>query len=144
MQISESRLHTVIKVKTHQQKNAQRELVQIQETKQKETGVLSDLRDTHEWALSDSVRAAKIRATDAQTSRAFIQRLGRQIERQAQEVEKISHQEDTKRGELLEKSQSKRMVERLEEKRKVEAAKEADRRDQKLIDVLAQRLRLGF
>jgi len=49
--------------------------------------------------------------------------------------------EDGKRAELLEKSQSEQMLEKLEQKRRVEVEKEQERKSQRMLDVLAQRMK---
>lgn len=142
--MSRSKLDTVIKVKNHQVKNAQRELAVITVTKEKEETELDRLEETHNTAMSDAVREMKTRAADLQTGSAFIQNLSRQIKRQEGKVDEIREKEDGKREELIEKSQSKQMIEKLEKKRKEEVEKELDRKAQRVIDMLAQRLRLGF
>jgi flagellar export protein FliJ len=79
-----------------------------------------------------------------QASMAFIQSLSRQIQQQEDLLEGIKQQEDDKRGELVEKTQMRQMVEKLDQKRKDEAVKESDRKTQRMMDVLAQRLRAGY
>ncbi len=144
MNVAESRLQTVIRVKNFQVKKAQKELAQIKVSRQKEEGTLNDLEETKSTAMSDAAREMKAKAVDLQTSRAFIQSLSRQIKQQEDKVGEIQHQEDDKRGELLEKTQSQQMLEKLDQKRKDEAEKEQDKKSQRMLDVLAQRMKMGF
>lgn len=144
MNVAESRLQTVIRVKNFQVKKAQKELAQIKVHREKEEVALNDLEDTKSTAMTDAAREMKAKAADLQTSRAFIQSLSRQIKQQEDKVGEIQHQEDDKRGELLEKTQSQQMLEKLDQKRKDEAEKEQDKKSQRLLDVLAQRIKMGF
>jgi flagellar export protein FliJ len=140
MKEKKSRLHPVIKVKQFREKKAQRELVQIQATRDHENTALSALNKKKEYALDAAVRTIKAKATEVQTSRAFIQKLSRQILQQEKKIENIQVQEDEKRIELTEKSQSRKMVEKLDEKRKEALVREVERKEQRLLDVLARRL----
>ena len=144
MQASESRLQTVIKVKSFQVKTAQRELAAIKINREAAQGTLNQLADTQSSAMSDAVREMKTRAADLQTSRAFIDSLSRKIKNQEVKVGQIEERENNKREELVEKSQSEQMLEKLDQKRKDEASKDVERKAQRMIDVLAQRMRMGF
>jgi flagellar export protein FliJ len=140
MRVGPSRLQTVIRVKDIQVKSAQRELAQIKVKKDLEQGTLDRLEDQKSSAMTDTARDMKSRARDLQTGRAFLQSLSRQIKDQEKTVRGVSDQEDSKRGELVEKTQSQKMIETIEEKRRTEQVKEDDRKAQRVIDVLAQRL----
>jgi len=136
-----SRYRTVLKVKKIQERKAQGELRQLQAVHTKEVEVLNDIRDERQYALSDAVRAMKVKATEAQTSRAFILKLSRQMKEQEKKVEAVESQETEKRTELVERTKSKKMVEQLDEKLQAEEEKEIERKEQRLMDVLAQRIR---
>jgi flagellar protein FliJ len=140
MKENKSRLHPVIKVKKFREKKAQSELVQIRATRELENTTLSDLSQRKEHAMDAAVRTIKARAADVQTSRAFIQNLSRQIQQQEKKIQSIRQQEDTKREELTEKSQSRKMVEKLDERRRETLAKETERKEQRMLDVLVRRL----
>jgi flagellar export protein FliJ len=140
MKANKSQLHPVIKVKKFKEKKAQSELVQIQANREKENAALSTLNKKKEHALDATVRTIKAKATEVQTSRAFIQKLSRQIQQQEKKIEGIEAEENDKRIELTEKSQSRKMVEKLDEKRREALAREAERKEQRLLDVLARRL----
>ncbi len=141
MRVSDSHLSTVIRVKDHLVKKAQRELAVIRVSREKEEGTLSTLEDRQSSAMTVAVRKMKTRALDLQTSQAFLQSLSRQIERQEEKVRQVTTQEEGKRGELVEKSQSKEMIVKIDQRRKDEEAKEQERKAQRVIDVLAQRMR---
>jgi flagellar export protein FliJ len=144
MRVGESHLGTVIRVKDIQVKKAQRELAVITVNRVQEEGALTSLEERQSTAMSDAVRKMKTKAVDLQTSQAFIQSLSRQIERQVEKVQEIISQEEGKRGELLEKSQSKQMIEKIDQRRKEEEEKEQERKAQRVIDVLAQRMKSGL
>ncbi len=141
MNVTPSRLQTVIRVKDIQVKSAQRELAEITVKKDQEQGTLNALEEKKSTAMSDAAREMKSRARDLQTSRAFLQSLSRQIKDQEKTVQTVSDQADSKRGELVEKTQSQQMITKIEEKRQSELAKEDDRKAQRVIDVLAQRVK---
>jgi len=141
MRVGPSRLQTVIRVKDIQVKSAQRELAQIKVKKDQEQGTLDALEGQKSSAMSDAAREMKSRARDLQTGRAFLQSLSRQIKDQEKTVQTVSDQEDSKRGELVEKTQSQQMIEKIDQKRRDELAKEDDRKSQRVIDVLAQRIK---
>jgi len=142
MKVSQkSRFRTVLKVKKIQERKAQGELRELQTVHAQEEEVLNDIKDERQYALSDAVRTMKMKATEAQTNRAFILKLSRQIKEQEQKVQQVESQEEEKRSELLERTKSKKMVEQLDEKLQAEADKEMERKEQRLIDVLAQRIR---
>ena len=144
MRVAESHLETAIRVKDFQVKKAQKELAVITVTRAHEEGALETLAERQSSAMSDAVRKMKTKAVDLQTSQAFIQSLSRQIQRQEQKVQDIVAQEDGKRGELLEKSQSKQKIEKIDQRRKDEKEKEQERKAQRVIDVLAQRMKSGL
>ena len=143
MRVGDTRLTTVLKVKQHQENTAQRELKDIQAKKAKETDALTTLETTQKAAYVQASEPVRVRATDAQVDRAFIQRLSREIKTQQDRVDTIHHEEDSKREELVVRSQSKKMVEKLDDKRKQEALKEVERKEQKVLDVLASRIKTG-
>jgi len=142
--VSATSLQTVIRVKQFQVKKAQRELSEIKVSREKEQGALDHLEEKKDSAMNDSVRIMRTSAGDLQTSRAFIQSLSRQIQRQEDRIDEIKKQEDDKREELIEKKKVQEMVKNLDVKRKEVAEKEKEKKAQKVIDMLAQRLKLGF
>ena len=134
-----SRFRTVLRVKKHQEKVTQQQLMQIQEAHEQEQRVLARLHDAHEEAVQESAHTGRARATDLQTQRAFIFKLTRQINHQSEKVDEIREKEDFKRQELTERAQSRQMVENLDEKREAEVVRSIDRKEQEMIDELANR-----
>ena len=136
-----SKFRTVLKVKKIQERKAQTELYQLEVDHAQEEATLTEIKETQKAALSDAVRSMKMKATEAQTSRAFIKQLSRKIEDQKQKVDEIKTQKTEKREELIERSKSTNMIEKLDKKLLAEENKETERKEQRLIDVLAQRIR---
>jgi flagellar export protein FliJ len=140
MEVTQSKLNTVIRIKDILLKRHQKELADISTQKEAANGVLKDLEDTREQAYSDAVSGTRTKARDVQISDAFIKSLSRQIQSQEKKVDEMGKAEDGKRDEVKGVSQSKRMLEELEGRRKAEADKEIERKAQRLIDVLAHRM----
>ena len=140
MQYVDTGLATVLKVKKYQEKKAHEELVHLLRSKDLEQAALSDLNDRRENAMSEAVRVSRSRALELQTSRAFLKTLSTEIRQKEKKVDEIQGQANNKRSELVERTQSKQMVENLDQRRQAEIAKEIDRKEQRLIDVLAQRV----
>lgn len=141
MRVGDSHFSTVIRVKDVQVKQAQRELAVITITRAREEGTLTTLEEQQNSAMTDAVRKLKTKAVDLQTSQAFLQSLARQIEIQGEKLRDVISREEGKRVELVEKSQSKQMIEKIDQRRKDEVEKEEDRKAQRVIDVLAQRMK---
>jgi flagellar export protein FliJ len=139
MRVSDSQLQTVIRVKGHQVKKAQRELADIRVHREVAEGALNDLEEQQSTAMTEAVRRMKTKVADLQTSQAFIQSLGRRIKQQVERVQEIVDREEGKRGELVAREQSKQMIEKIDQKRRDEEEKELARKAQRVIDVLAQR-----
>lgn len=144
MRVSDTSFETVIRVKNFLVKKAQRELAVISVDRVHAEGALTNLEEQQSTAMTDAVRTMKAKAVDLQTSQAFLQSLSRQIQKQVQKVEEVLTQEEGKRGELLEKSQSKQMIEKIDQRRKDEQEKELERKAQRVSDVLAQRMKSGL
>ena len=142
MKVKPSKLHPVIKVKTFKEKKAQGELAKIQTARAEEHTALSALNEQKDHAMNAAGRSVKVRANEVQTSSAFIQHLSRQIQQQEKKIEGIKVQENEKRDELIQKSQARKMVEKLDEKRKATLAKEVERKEQRMLDVLTRRIGL--
>jgi flagellar export protein FliJ len=141
MRVSDSPLSTVIRVRDIQLKKTQRELAVIKVERQTEEGRLSTLEEKHSSAMTEAVRTMRTKAVDLQTSQAFLQSLSRQIEHQEEKVREVTTAEEGKRVELVERSQSKQMVEKIDQRRRDEEAREQERKAQRVIDVLAQRIK---
>ena len=144
MRVSGTGLGTVLKVKVVQEKNAQRELAVIAQKREAEEKHLGQLEQTQDSAISEASEITRSRAGDLQTSRAFIQSINRQILKQGEKVDDVKNKESAKRDEVVERSKSRQMVESLDTKRREEVEKENERKAQKVIDVLAQRMKMGM
>ena len=144
MQVAKTGLQTVLKVKEFQEKSTQRELAAIKVHREAEEGKLGELEQSHNSAMTEAGSVVRTRAGDMQTARAFISSLARQVECQGERVEAAKQQEDVKRGELVERAKSRQIVEKLDTRRREQAEKEIDRKAQRVIDVLAQRMKMGF
>ncbi len=144
MNVSGTGLATVLKVKVVQEKNAQRELAAIAQKREAEEQRLDQLEQTQDSAMTQASDVVRSRAGDLQTSRAFIQSINRQIAQQGEKVEEVKGKESEKRDELVERSKSRQMVESLDAKRREEIEKENERKAQRVIDVLAQRMKMGM
>ncbi len=134
-----SRFSTVLRVKKHQEKLTQQQLLQIEQSHLQEKEMLDRLQQAREEAVQESYGTGKAKATDLQTHRAFIFSLTRQIHRQATKVHEMKEREEAKREELTQRMQARQMVEKLEEKSKEEALRESDRKEQSIMDELAHR-----
>lgn len=141
MRVSDSPLSTVIRVRDMQLKKTQRELAVIKVERQTEEVRLTSLEEAQSNAMTEAVRKMKTRAVDLQTSQAFLQSLSRKIEHQEEKVREVTTAEEGKRVELVERSQSKQMVEKIDQRRRDEETREQERKAQRVIDVLAQRIR---
>jgi flagellar export protein FliJ len=136
-----SKFRTVLKVKKIQERKTQAELHQLEVDHAREEATLDEIKDTQKAALSDAVRRMKMKATEAQTSRAFIKQLSSEIDEQKDKVADIQSLKTEKREELVDRTKSTNMIEKLDKRIQAEEAKEIERKEQRLIDVLAQRIR---
>ena len=139
MQVSATRLETVLRVRQMQVKKTEKELAQIARTKEQEQGELDRLHERKEDAMSDVIRTAKARAREVVTKRAFVDTISGNIKHQERKIHEIGQAEDAKRSQLLEQSKSERMVEKLDAKLREEEEKRIEKRTQRVIDALAQR-----
>jgi flagellar FliJ protein len=134
-----SKLSTVLRVKTHQQKITQVELGRIKEKHELENRTLNHLCDRREEAFDASRRISRGRLEDLQAGRAFISGLSRQIIQQERRVIETGLQEQRKTQELVQRTQAKKIVEKVKERQDDQVQKELERKDQKAMDVVAQR-----
>lgn len=135
-----ARLDTIINVRDHQQRQATKELSQIQRQKKQESDRLEVMNGTQHQAMKDSFTRQRVTASDVQNNSAFLQRLATEIRQQTGTIEKIEGMETEKRGELLERVKAKNVIEKLQERVKAELQKEADSKEQQMLDTLGQRI----
>ncbi len=134
-----NRFQTVLRVKKHQEKLAQQQLMRIQDEHNREQEALQRFHADREDALNEKVRFGRARVTDLQTQRAFIFKLSRQIDHQSQKVDEIRRKEVEKLDELTRRAQSRQMVETIDQRRKDEVERQLDKKEQSLIDDMANR-----
>ncbi|MCX7984335.1 MAG: flagellar export protein FliJ [Bacteroidetes bacterium] len=139
MNVNSVKFGTLLKVRKYQEKKAQEELLHIRTQKQREEETLSKLAEKHDEEISSSPQTGRVQAAEVQVSRAFLRKLAKEIQAQKNKVDEIKQQEEIKTYELIERKKAKEMVELLEEKFQLQLAKERERKEQRLIDVLAQR-----
>ena len=140
---SGSKIKTVLKIKKLQMKKAQRDLAATKMTREIEEGNLSALQDERTSAVASAGVNGKTRAADLQVNRAFIVTLSGKIKVQSLKVSAISTREEQQRDKLVEQSKTKEMLLRLDQRREGEEERERERKTQRVVDVLAQRLRMG-
>lgn len=134
-------MDSILRVKVHQQKKVQQELAQLLGEKEIEEKNFAELKELKKDATGDFASNLKLRATEIQTSKAYIDNLTDKLTMQINKLDQIQTQEEGKRVELLEKEKSKKQIEILSEKREAELLKERTRKDQRLMDILANRIR---
>ncbi|MBP8975393.1 MAG: flagellar export protein FliJ [Bacteroidetes bacterium] len=139
MDVSGVRFGTLLKVRKYQEQKAQEELSQIRIQKLREEEALSELAEKRDEEISTSPQKGKVQAADVQVSRAFIRKLTKEIQAQRKKINEIQKQEETKTDEVVERKKAKEMIETLEERYQTQLAREKDRKEQRLMDVLAQR-----
>jgi flagellar export protein FliJ len=139
MNVSHLRFGTLLKVRKYQEKKAQQELSQIRNQKVSEEQALSQLDEQRNAEINGTDTVEKIRAQDVQTSRAFIRSLTRDMQTQQKRINEIQRQETNKTGEVVERKQAKEVVENLEDKYQTHLAKERDKKEQRMLDILARR-----
>lgn len=144
MTTKQTQLKFVSKIKKYLEEKAHRELVAIQNKREKETENLKSLIKVNDTALEESEQAVRANARDLQNNQAYLRSLAHQIREQEEFIETIIGQEDNKRTELTEKTKSKKIIEKLDEKHTEEIALENEKILQNQIDVLAQRIKLVY
>jgi len=140
---SEFRLQTVLTVREYQQRRLQHALYEIGQEQERASTLLSQLSDEKEVALFEDSTIVRARATEFQTSKAFIDTLSTQIDLQEQKIEDIKSKEQNTRDELLSKRQSKHMLETLKRTHTEKIRKEEEVQLQKMIDDFGNRSRKG-
>ena len=131
----------VVEVRTIQQKQAQQQVADAVRQRLEEEERLSQINEHREKAASAFRSKQKMSVAQMQTMRSHLSSLSRDIETQKDTVTKAAEHEDTKRDDLIKKSQEKKMVEVLNDKRIKSEQKESDRKEQKTLDEFSQRLR---
>ena len=148
------RLQSVIKVKEIQEKKIQRELAQLKKRILHEQAQLDDLEGERQRVAStsplngdreggdgsDRSIREKIRAADIVVHENYLRKISDQIRNENVKIENLTESETKKIDEVLDVRKDKETIERLKEKRLEEFRRELDRKEQVLIDAIAQRL----
>jgi len=138
---SQFRLQTVLTVREYQERRLQHDLFKIGQDKERENSVLTQLNDEIELAVIEDSAIVRVRATELQTSKAFIDTLSNKITDQEQVIGDLKHKEKHARGELVNKRQSRHMLESLKKTHEEKVQKEEDEKVQKIIDEFGNRER---
>lgn len=134
------RLQSLIKVKEIQEKKVERELATIKNNILKEQAHLDDLKHEHERLVSASPVEGKVRAADIALRQDYIQKISSQIHFENTRIVLLTQSENKKIDEVMEVKKDKEAIERLREKRFEEYKKDIEKKEQVLIDALAQRI----
>ena len=134
------RLQSLIKVKEIQEKKVERELATIKNNILKEQARLDDLKHEHERLVSASPVEGKVRAADIALRQDYIQKISSQIHFENTRIVLLTQSENKKIDEVMEVKKDKEAIERLREKRFEEYKKDVEKKEQVLIDALAQRI----
>ena len=137
---SKFRLQSLIKVKEIQEKKVERELATIKNNILKEQARLDDLKHEHERLVSASPVEGKVRAADIALRQDYIQKISSQIHFENTRIVLLTQSENKKIDEVMEVKKDKEAIERLREKRFEEYKKDIEKKEQVLIDALAQRI----
>lgn len=138
---SQFRLQTVLTVREYQERRLQHDLFKVGQDKERESSVLTQLNDEIELAVFEDSTIIRARATELQTSKAFIDTLSTKINDQEQVIVDLQHKEESTRGELVSKRQSRHMLESLKKNHVEKVQKEEDLKLQKVIDEFGNRER---
>ncbi|MGO9480993.1 MAG: flagellar export protein FliJ [Candidatus Kryptoniota bacterium] len=141
------RLQSVIKVKEIQEKKVQRELAQLKKKILHEQAQLENLEGERDRAASTSPLTGnrengngKVRAADIVVHENYLRKISDEIHFENVKLDSLAQFETKKIDEVLDVKKDKETIERLKEKRLEEFRRDADRKEQILIDAVAQRL----
>lgn len=134
------RLQSLIKVKELQEKKVERELAVIKNKILQEQAHLEDLRVEHDRLLSSSPLQGKVRAADMALHQNYIHKISGEIHFENARIAVLAQSETKKIDEVLDVKKDKEAIEHLKEKRLEEYNRELDKKEQVLIDAVAQRL----
>jgi len=139
MKNSDFRLQAVLDVRQYQERRLQHELFEIAQMYERELSALSKLNSDFQIAVFEESTIVRARADDFQTSKAFIETLSTQIDSQEEKMTEIKGRENQTRSQLLDKRQSKHMLENLKKTFTDKVKKIEDEKFQKIIDEFGNR-----
>lgn len=134
------RLQSLIKVKELQEKKVERELAAIKNKILQEQLRLENLRQEQEKLISSSPAKGKVRAADIALHQDYIHKISGQIHFENEKIEVLSKSENKKIDEVMGVKKDKEAIEHLKEKQFEEYKKDLEKKEQVLIDAIAQRL----
>jgi len=134
------RLQSVIKVKEIQEKKIQREIAQVKRRILQEQENLENLEDERERVLSSSPLSGKIKAADIVVHQDYVNKISEQIRFENNKIENLNDYESKKIDEVLDVKKDREAIEHLREKRLEESKRDLERKEQVLIDAIAQRM----
>jgi flagellar FliJ protein len=134
------RLQSVIKVKEIQEKKFERELAMIKRKILQEQARLDDLRVERERLVSTSPLNGKVRAADMAIHHDYIRRISDEIHFENARIAVLAQSESKKIDEVLDVKKDKEAIEHLKEKQFEEYKRDLDKKEQVLIDAVAQRV----
>lgn len=134
------RLQSVIKVKELQEKKVERELAAIKNKILQEQARLEDLRLEQEKLQASSPTRGRFKAADMALHQDYIENISQQIHFENAKIAVLTQKETKKIDEVLDVKKDKEAMEHLREKRLEEFKKDLERKEQVLIDAVAQRL----
>lgn len=134
------RLQPLIRVKELQEKKVERELAAIKSRILQEQAHLDDLRTEQDKLLSSTPMRGKVRAADMALHQDYIQKISTEIHFENSRIAVLTQNETKKIDEVLDVKKDREAIEHLKEKRLEEYRKELEKKEQVLIDAVAQRL----
>ena len=134
------RLQSVIKVKEIQEKKIQREIAQVKRRILQEQKNLESLEDEREKLISASPLNGKVKAADMVVHQDYMKKISELIRFENDKIENLTEFESKKIDEVLDVKKDKEAIEHLKEKRLEEMRRDIDRKEQILIDAVAQRM----
>lgn len=134
------RLQPLIRVKELQEKKVERELAAIKGRILQEQARLDDLRIEQDKLVSSAPVRGKFKAADMAVHQDYMQKISTQIHFENSRIAVLSQNETKKIDEVLDVKKDKEAIEHLKEKRLEEYKKELEKKEQVLIDAVAQRL----
>ncbi len=134
------RLQPLIRVKELQEKKVERELAALKTRIMQEQARLDDLRTEQDKLFSSAPVRGKFRAADMALQQDYLQKVSTQIHFENSRIASLTQNETAKIDEVLGVKKDREAIEHLKEKRLEEYKKELEKKEQVLIDAVAQRL----
>ncbi len=134
------RLQPVIMVKEIQEKKIERDLALIKKSILQGEEHLDQLNEERDRLVSSTPLEGKVRAAEMIVRQDYYRRISDEIHFENSNLQRLAQSETKKIDEALDVKKDKEAIEKLRERRLEEFKREEDKREQILIDSLAQRL----